>query len=60
MGKNDPYHVPGQKRARLMKDYILSVRYADLEILMIGVMKSEFYIRKRIFKFLIFDQVLNS
>ena len=48
-GKNDPYNVPGQKRARLMKEYILSDRCADLEILMTGGLKPKYYISKRIF-----------
>ena len=50
MGKNDPYHVPVPKRARLMKEYLLSDGCADLEILMTDGLKPEFYIRKRILK----------
>ena len=41
---------PGQKQARLMKEYILSHRWADLENLVTGGLKPEFYIRKRVFK----------
>ena len=41
-----------------MKEYLLSDRCDDLEILMTGGLKPEFYIRKMIFDFFIFDQVL--
>ena len=53
-GQNDPYYFLGQKWARLMKEYLFSDICADLEILMTGGMKPEYYIRKGIFKFLIF------
>ena len=43
-----------------MKYYLLSDRCTDLEILMTGGLKPEFYIRKRILKILIFDKVLNG
>ena len=45
---------------RLMKVYLLSDRCDDLVILVTGGMKPEYDIRKRIFNFLIFDQVLNG
>ena len=51
-GQNDPYHVPGPKWARLMKEYPLSDIYADLVILMRGGLKPEYYIRERISIFL--------
>ena len=60
-GGNDPYHVPGQKWVRLMKEYLLSDRCADLAILMTGGMKPEYYNRERIsYFFLVFDQVLKG
>ena len=43
-GKNDPYYALGQKRARLMKEYLLSDRCADLEILMTGGLKPKYII----------------
>ena len=58
--KNDPYHVPGQKRAQLVKEYLLSDRRSEPAILLTGVMKPEFYIHKRFLFFFIFDQVLNG
>ena len=39
----------GQKRAWLMKEYLFSDQCADLAVLMAGVLKPEFYIRKSIF-----------
>ena len=51
-GQNDPYYIAGQKWARLMKECLLSDRCADLEILMTGGLKPEYYIHKRIFWFL--------
>ena len=60
MGKNDPYHVEGQKHMQLMKEYFLSDICTDLAILMTSGLKPEFYIHKRILIFLIFDQVLNN
>ena len=59
-GLNDPYYVPGQKLVRLMKEYLLSDRCADMEILMTGELKPEYCICKRILEKLIFDQVLNG
>ena len=50
-GKNDPYYVPGQRRAGLMKEYPIFDNYADLEMLMTGGMKPEYYTRKRNFDF---------
>ena len=50
-GQNDPYHVPGQKRARLMKEYLISDRCADLAFLMTGGLKPEYYNREIIFNF---------
>ena len=41
-----------KKRARLMKECLLSDRCADLEILMTGGLKPEYYICKRDFNFL--------
>ena len=55
-----PYYVLGQKRAWPTNEYLLSDRCADLAILMTGRLKSEHYIRKRILKYLVFDQVLNG
>ena len=52
MGRNDPYHVPGQKWTHWMKEYLLSDRCADLAVIITGGMKPEFYIRKRIISFL--------
>ena len=54
-------HIISQakKKERLMKEYLLSDRYVYLKILMTGVMKPEFYIRKSFFNFLILDQVIN-
>ena len=47
-GKNNPYHVPGQRRAQLMKEYILYDGWDDPAILIQGGLKPEYYIRKRI------------
>ena len=49
MGGNNPYRVPGQTRARLMKEYLFSDICAYLVILMAGGLKPEFYICTRIF-----------
>ena len=43
-----------------MKEYRLYDICAELEILMIGGLKPEYYIRKSIFLFLFFDKVINS
>ena len=43
-----------------MNEYLLSDRCDDLAILITGGLKPEYYICKRIFKILIFDQVLNG
>ena len=50
-GQNDQYYVPGQKELRLMRGYFFSERCTNKEILMIGELKPEYYIRKRIFNF---------
>ena len=47
-GQTDPYYAPGQKQARLTKEW------ADLDILMTGGLKPEYYICKRIFIILLF------
>ena len=42
-----------------MKEYLFCEGYADLENLMTGRLKPEYYIRKIILIFLIYYQVLN-
>ena len=46
-----------------MKEYLISAKCVDLAIIMIGGLKPEYYIREKVFYFLIFkifDQVLNG
>ena len=49
-----------KKRAQCMRGYLFSDRYDDLENLMTGGLKPEYYTRKRFLIFWGLDQVLNG